>query len=89
MAGFSKYLQKVADEYPHNHLKIPLIDVQIFTPHSFFQRLVAMFPFISVLSSYMYHMPCLGEVFLIFHFLTYLFFNYGINITIPYDIANS
>ena len=20
--------------YPHNHLKIPLIDVQIFTPHS-------------------------------------------------------
>ena len=39
----------------------------------------------------MYHMPRLviAEVFFIFQFLTNLCFNYGINITRPYDIANA
>ena len=40
--GFSKYSQKVADEYTHKHPQIPLIDVQILTPRNFFQSLVAM-----------------------------------------------
>ena len=47
MTGFSKNSQKLASEYPqesHNTPQIPLIDVQIFTPHSVFLSLVAMKP---------------------------------------------
>ena len=44
MVGFRKYSQKVTyNEYPHKRPKLPLTDVQIFTPRSFFQSLVAMF----------------------------------------------
>ena len=45
MTGFSKNSQKLASEYPQpsqNTPQIPLMDVKIFTPHSFFQSLMAM-----------------------------------------------
>ena len=40
MAGFSKNSQKYMNILHHH--KIPLIDVQIFTPHSVFQSLAAL-----------------------------------------------
>ena len=42
--GFSKNSQKLANECPQpsrNTPQISLIEIQIFTPHSFFQSLVA------------------------------------------------